>query len=215
MRLSPAREPEVSGEARGPAARSQAEARTHAVERFASPRRCRFAISAVTWAGSRRRFSDLLSIPGAGPPDQAMEQNRSGVPVGPCSAADFASGAARLTRRAVVEHDFVECAATPAVEGRGCSPCPLHLLFGPSVLERKGGSEACSGPGLVRSTSPRAIGSTQGSSVQRRCGLPDGPGDLAAFRAALGDGTAVLAQPGRTGLLDESDLPLGRHRVNR
>ncbi len=61
MHLSPATEPEVSEEARGPAARSQAEARTNAVERFAFQRRWRFAISAVTWAGSRGRFSDLLS----------------------------------------------------------------------------------------------------------------------------------------------------------
>ena len=113
-------------EARGPAARSQAEARTNAVERFASQRRCRFAISAVTWAGSRGHFSDLLSTPGAGPPDQAKERNRSGVPVGHCSAADFASGAARLTRRSVLEHDLVECSAIPAVEGRRWWPCLLH-----------------------------------------------------------------------------------------
>jgi len=88
------------------------------------------------------------------------------------------------------------------------------MLFGLAALARKGGSEECSGPGLVRSTSPRAIGSTRASSVQRRRGLPDGTGDLAAFCAAAGDVTAVLAQPGRTGLLDESDLLLGRHGVN-
>src|SRR4051794_38975183 len=106
MRLSPATEPEVLVEARGPAARSQAEARTNAVERFAFQRRCRFAISTLNWAGSRGRFSDL-STPGAGPPDQAKGRNRSGVPVGPCSAADFASGAARLTGRSVAEHGLI------------------------------------------------------------------------------------------------------------
>src|SRR3954462_10916894 len=126
MRLSPATEPEVLVEARGPAARSQAEARTNAVERFASRRRCRFDFSAVKEAGSRRHFSALLSTPGARPLDQAKERDRGGVPVGHCSAADFASGAARLTRRSVAEHDLVECAATPAVEGDGCWPCVLH-----------------------------------------------------------------------------------------
>ena len=202
-------------EARELAARSQAEAKTNAVERFASQRRCQFAISAVKGAGSRRHFSDLLSTPGAGPSDQAKARNRSGVPVGHCSATDFASGAARLTRRSVLEQDLVECAATPVVEGGGWWPRPLQLLFGLSVLERKGGSEACSGPGLVRSNSPRAIGSTQATSVQCRRGLPADPGDLAAFRAAPGDVTAVLAQPGRTGLRDESHLLLGRHRMHR
>ena len=88
------------------------------------------------------------------------------------------------------------------------------MLFGLAALARKGASQECSGPGLVRSTSPRAIGSTRASSVQSRCGLPDDPGDLAAFCATPGDGTAVLSQPGRTGLLDESDLLLGRHGVN-
>jgi len=88
------------------------------------------------------------------------------------------------------------------------------MLFGLSVLECKGASQECSGPGLVRSTSPRAIGSTQASSVQSRRGLPADPGDLGAFRSAAGDGAAVLVQPGRTGLLNESDLPLGRHGMD-
>ena len=169
-------------EAREPAARSQAEAKTNAVERFASQRRCQFAISAVKGAGSRRHFSDLPSTPGAGPSDQAKARNRSGVPVGHCSATDFARGAALLTRRSLVEHNLVECTATPAVEGSGWLPCVLHMLFGLPVLERKGSSEECSGLGLVRSNSPRAIGSTQASSVQSRCGLPDDPGDLATLR---------------------------------